>query len=179
MTLSNDTQWPRFEVFLQDGEGAVHQDVGSVHAPDIDLALMNARDVFVRRPQCTSLWVVPAEAITARTQQELAAESMDEALQEVEKPICYYVFAKHKPAGTHVWAGEILASSPEFAITKAQSQLEGIKKALVIWVCPASAVLKSTEAEAESLFSQAQDKPFRMATDFHTVTAMRQIRKES
>jgi ring-1,2-phenylacetyl-CoA epoxidase subunit PaaB len=178
MTLSNDTQWPRFEVFLQDREGAAHQDVGSVHAPDIDLALMNARDVFVRRPQCTSLWVVPAEDITARTHQELAAESMDEALPEVEEQICYDVFAKHKPAGTHVWAGEVLASTPGFAIRKALSQLEGLKKAQVIWVCRADAVHKSTEAEAESLFSQADDKPFRMATDFHTVTAMRRIRKE-
>jgi ring-1,2-phenylacetyl-CoA epoxidase subunit PaaB len=73
MTSREDTQWPRFEVFLQDREGSAHQDVGSVHAPDIDLALMNARDVFARRPRCTSLWVVPAEAITTRTQQELAA----------------------------------------------------------------------------------------------------------
>jgi ring-1,2-phenylacetyl-CoA epoxidase subunit PaaB len=178
MTLRDDTQWPRFEVFLQDGEGAAHQDVGSVHAPDIDLALMNARDVFVRRPRCTSLWVVAAEDITARTRQELAAESTDEALPEDKEQVCYYVFAKHKPAGTHVLAGEILASTPGSAIRKAQSQLEGLKKAQVIWVCPANAVYKSTEAEAESLFSQAQDKTFRMATGFHTVTAMRTIRKD-
>jgi ring-1,2-phenylacetyl-CoA epoxidase subunit PaaB len=178
MTSPEDTQWPRFEVFLQDGQDAPHQDVGSVHAPDIDLALMNARDVFVRRPRCTSLWVVPAEAITARTRQELAAESTDEAAPEAEEQICYYVFAKHKPAGTHILAGEVLASSPGSAIRKAQSQWKNLMKAQVIWVCPADAVYKSSEGEAESLFSQANDKPFRMATDFHTVTAMRKIRKE-
>lgn len=178
MTSPEDTQWPRFEVFLQDREGSPHQDVGSVHAPDIDLALMNARDVFVRRPRCTSLWVVPAEAITARTRQELAAENSHEAAPEDGTQIRYYVFAKQKPAGTHLLAGEIMAGSPETAIRKAQSRWKNLMKAQVIWVCPADAVYQSTETEAESLFSQANDKPFRMATDFHTVTAMRQIREE-
>jgi ring-1,2-phenylacetyl-CoA epoxidase subunit PaaB len=178
MTPRNDTQWPRFEVFLQERQGAAHQDVGSVHAPDIEMALLNARDVFVRRPQCASLWIVPAEAITSRTQQELAAESQEEDRPSNEKSALYYVFAKQKPAGTQVLVGEIQAGSPEAALRKAQSQLEGLQEALVIWVCPVAAVFKSSEVDAESLFSQALDKPFRMATDFHTVTIMRQIRKE-
>lgn len=66
-----DTQWPRFEVFQHNRPDGPHWNIGSVHAPDAEMALMNARDVFVRRPTCYSLWVVPAEAIFAMTDQEL------------------------------------------------------------------------------------------------------------
>jgi ring-1,2-phenylacetyl-CoA epoxidase subunit PaaB len=66
-----DTQWRRFEVFVQEKVGEPYQNVGAVHAPDAEMALQNARDVFVRRPECVSLWVVPAEMIFAKTAQEL------------------------------------------------------------------------------------------------------------
>ncbi len=149
-----------------------------MHAPDIEIALMNARDVFVRRPQCASLWIVPAEAMTSRTRQELAAEGQqEEQLVEKNQP-AYYVFAKHKPAGTQVLVGEIQAGSPESALWKAQSQLEGYRRRWSSGFAQSAAVFQSAEADADSLFSSALDKPYRMATDFHTVTIMRQIRKE-
>jgi ring-1,2-phenylacetyl-CoA epoxidase subunit PaaB len=177
MTLDSDTQWPRFEVFLQEKEGAAHQDVGSVHAPDIEMALMNARDVYVRRPECTSLWVVPVAAIFSRSHLELAAVRPHEEPQESKGLSSYYVFAKHKPAGTQVLIGQISASSPESALQKAQTRMHELQDALVIWVCPAAAVLKSAATDADSLFSSSRDKPYRMATDFHTVTIMRRIRE--
>jgi ring-1,2-phenylacetyl-CoA epoxidase subunit PaaB len=57
-----------YEVFKQEREGAPFRNVGSVHAPDAEMALMNARDVFARRPACHSLWVVPDAAILRRPQ---------------------------------------------------------------------------------------------------------------
>ena len=60
-----DSQWPLWEVFTQEGRGAPHEHAGSVHAPDAELALQNARDVYARRGGVVSLWVVPAIAITA------------------------------------------------------------------------------------------------------------------
>ena len=44
-----DTQWPLYEVFEQERPGQPHRNAGAVHAPDPELALQNARDVFVRR----------------------------------------------------------------------------------------------------------------------------------
>ena len=61
----NETQWDLWEVFTQEGQGAPHEHAGSVHAPDAELALQNARDVYARRGGVVSLWVVPAVAITA------------------------------------------------------------------------------------------------------------------
>lgn len=54
-----------WEVFTQGLQGAPYEHAGSLHAADAEQALQNARDVYARRGEAISLWVVPAEAITA------------------------------------------------------------------------------------------------------------------
>lgn len=56
--------WPLWEVFVRANRGLSHVHVGSLHAPDADLALRNARDLYTRRGEGSSIWVVPAEAIS-------------------------------------------------------------------------------------------------------------------
>ena len=68
-----DNQWPLWEVFIQSKSGQPHKHVGSVHAPDSEMALLNARDVYTRRNEGTSVWVVPAQVITASTPEEVGA----------------------------------------------------------------------------------------------------------
>ncbi len=63
----DDTQWPLWEVFTQSKQGAPHEHAGSVHAADAEQALQNARDVYARRGEAISLWVVPSDAIVAST----------------------------------------------------------------------------------------------------------------
>jgi ring-1,2-phenylacetyl-CoA epoxidase subunit PaaB len=65
-----DTQWPLWEVFVQEKSGAPHEHAGSVHAPDAELALQNARDAYARRGPVTSLWVVEARHISATTPED-------------------------------------------------------------------------------------------------------------
>lgn len=60
-----DADWPLWEVFVQDKQGAPHEHFGSVHAVDAESALQNARDVYARRGEVISIWVVPSNAITA------------------------------------------------------------------------------------------------------------------
>ena len=60
-----DTQWPLWEVFTQPNKGEPFEHAGSVHAPDGELALQNARDVYARRGEAVTLWVVPTAAIVA------------------------------------------------------------------------------------------------------------------
>jgi ring-1,2-phenylacetyl-CoA epoxidase subunit PaaB len=68
---AKDTQWPLWEVFIQSKSGLPYKHVGSVHAADKELALLNARDVYTRRNEGTSIWVVPAEYIVASTPEEV------------------------------------------------------------------------------------------------------------
>lgn len=62
--MSGD-QWPLWEVFTQPNKGQPFEHVGSVHAPDGEMALQNARDVYARRGEAVNLWVVPSSAIVA------------------------------------------------------------------------------------------------------------------
>ena len=54
-----------WEVFIRARRGLSHQHVGSLHAPDAEVALRRARDLYTRRQEGVSLWVVPSTAITA------------------------------------------------------------------------------------------------------------------
>jgi ring-1,2-phenylacetyl-CoA epoxidase subunit PaaB len=60
-----DQIWPLFEVFIRSRGGISHRHVGSLHAVDAEMALQNARDVYTRRGEGLSIWVVPSDAITA------------------------------------------------------------------------------------------------------------------
>jgi len=57
--------WPLYEVFIRSANGLHHKHAGSLHAPDAQVALQNARDVYCRRQEGVSLWVVESKHITA------------------------------------------------------------------------------------------------------------------
>jgi len=62
--------WPLWEVFVRGRRGLSHSHAGSLHAPDARVALGNARDLFTRRMEGVSIWVVPSAAITASSPDE-------------------------------------------------------------------------------------------------------------
>lgn len=182
--MSADSQWPRYQVFLQEKQGEPHHDVGSVHAPDSEIALQNARDVFVRRPACTNLWVVPAKAILSKTAEQLESWSdvpgkvepgEDEVL--TDRPAeSYFVFNKVRSAGMQTLVGRVSAKSPDHALAIALQKFSNEPPAFVWWVIPERLVVASDPHDTESLFAPSLDKQFRMPTDFHTVSEMRKIR---
>ncbi len=57
--------WPLFEIFIRSKNGLSHKHAGSLHAADARMAIENARDVYTRRMEGTSLWVVESKYITA------------------------------------------------------------------------------------------------------------------
>jgi ring-1,2-phenylacetyl-CoA epoxidase subunit PaaB len=65
--------WPLYEVFIRSKNGLNHKHVGSLHAADAQMAIQNARDVYTRRNEGVSIWVVEAKAITASNPDEKEA----------------------------------------------------------------------------------------------------------
>ena len=51
-------QWPLYEVFIRARSGLEHKHVGSIHAADARMAVEHARDVYTRRQEGVSIWVV-------------------------------------------------------------------------------------------------------------------------
>ena len=68
----NKDHWKLWEVFLRSKNGLSHKHVGSLHAADAEMAIQNARDVYTRRSEGISIWVVPSESIKASAPDEKA-----------------------------------------------------------------------------------------------------------
>ena len=54
-----------WEVFIQSKNGLAHKHVGNVHAPDKEIALQNARDLYTRRNEGSCIWVVKSSDIVS------------------------------------------------------------------------------------------------------------------
>ncbi|WP_327286981.1 1,2-phenylacetyl-CoA epoxidase subunit PaaB [Streptomyces sp. NBC_01198] len=62
--------WPLYEVFVRGKRGLNHVHVGSLHAADDTMALTHARDLYTRRNEGVSIWVVRSTHIAASTRDE-------------------------------------------------------------------------------------------------------------
>ena len=69
-------EFPLWEVFIRSKQGLDHKHVGSLHAADAAMAMENARDVYTRRMEGVSIWVVESKYIHASNPDE--AESLYE-----------------------------------------------------------------------------------------------------
>ena len=61
----DNKNWPLWEVFIRSKNGLNHKHVGSLHATDAAMAIENARDVYTRRNEGNSIWVVESRYVKA------------------------------------------------------------------------------------------------------------------
>jgi len=85
-----ENNWPLWEVFIRSKQGLDHKHAGSLHAADAQMAIENARDVYTRRMEGISIWVVESKYIHASNPDE--AESFYEpANDKVYRHPTFYV----------------------------------------------------------------------------------------
>ena len=72
--------WPLWEVFIRSKQGLDHKHAGSLHAADAQMAIENARDVYTRRMEGVSIWVVESKYIHASNPDD--AESFYEPAED-------------------------------------------------------------------------------------------------
>lgn len=76
--------YPVFEVFIQRSPLEHHVHVGSLVAPSSEVALMMARENFLRRDKAVNLWIVPQEEIvTCAAETDFLARESDKQYREV------------------------------------------------------------------------------------------------
>ncbi|PHI21293.1 1,2-phenylacetyl-CoA epoxidase subunit B [Lewinellaceae bacterium SD302] len=81
--------WPLFEVFVRSKNGLEHRHCGSLHAADATMALQNARDVYTRRSEGVSIWVVESKNITA-SNPEHSEEFFEPAADKIYRHPTFY-----------------------------------------------------------------------------------------
>lgn len=81
--------WPLWEVFIRSKNGLDHKHAGSLHAADAQMAIENARDVYTRRMEGVSIWVVESKYITASNPEE-AGELFEPAQDKIYRHPTFY-----------------------------------------------------------------------------------------
>ena len=86
---TSENGWPLWEVFIRSKQGLDHKHAGSLHAADAAMAIENARDVYTRRMEGVSIWVVESKHIHATNPDE--AESLyDPANDKIYRHPTFY-----------------------------------------------------------------------------------------
>jgi ring-1,2-phenylacetyl-CoA epoxidase subunit PaaB len=85
----SNRDWPLYEVFIRSRAGLSHRHAGSLHAADAQMALDHARDVYTRRNEGVSIWVVPSCAIAASDPAE-SASFFDPAADKIYRHPTFY-----------------------------------------------------------------------------------------
>ncbi|HSH01595.1 MAG TPA: phenylacetic acid degradation protein [Anaerolineae bacterium] len=165
----------KFEVFKQDKEDRPHEAVGTVHAPDEEIALQHARDVFARRPDCHNLWVIAEKDILKRTIQEIDQLIVNDS-DAPEQTYLVCVKTGKRRAMTYVkHIGEVTANSHEAALKEALHKFNHKKNVYVWWVFPQTAVTQNDDEDIDILFTPGLQKAYRQPNQYHTVMPMRRI----
>jgi ring-1,2-phenylacetyl-CoA epoxidase subunit PaaB len=81
--------WPLWEIFIRSKQGLDHKHVGSLHAIDATMAIENARDVYTRRQEGISIWVLQSKYITASNPEE-AGELYEPAVDKIYRHPTFY-----------------------------------------------------------------------------------------
>jgi ring-1,2-phenylacetyl-CoA epoxidase subunit PaaB len=176
-------QWPVYQVFERPSPSDPMQAAGSVHAPDPEMALASARDVYGRRPTSVGLWVVPRGAIFSKTKEELANFSPAED-QKNAREQTYCVFCKRASRVEYEEAKTIRAATAEQAVARA-AQREASEQTAdhsqgeevhAWWVFPSTAIICSESSSDEPLLKPQPHKWFRDQKSFPVLTMLRELR---
>lgn len=90
---TSSNEWPLWEVFIRSKQGLEHKHAGSLHAVDASQAVQMARDVYTRRMEGVSIWVVPSAAITASDPDD-SATLFDPMADKIYRHPSFYVLPK-------------------------------------------------------------------------------------
>jgi len=89
ISSTNKSDWPLWEVFIRSKQGLDHKHAGSLHAADAQMAIENARDVYTRRMEGVSIWVVDSKYIHASNPEE-AGELYEPAEDKIYRHPTFY-----------------------------------------------------------------------------------------
>ena len=160
-------QFGTFEVFVQPKTGKPFQHEGAVHAPNLEMAFVLAKETFTRRFTCASLFVTDTRNVfvSAMTEGTQSAYNLigDAGVENTtEEP--YEIFHLLKRGKQHVHAGTVRATSPQHAMMVARKNF-GDKPVMNVWALRQADIRFTTEAE-QDLWLTLPEKKFRDAVEY-------------
>lgn len=160
-------QFGTFEVFVQARTGKPFQHEGAVHAPDLEMAFVLAKETFTRRFTCTSLCVTDTRSVFVSPMTEGNTSAYDliaDAGPETRQAEPYEIFHLLKRGKQHAHAGTVEATSAGHAMVMAKKQFEG-QPVVNVWAVRRADIRFTTEIE-QDLWLTLPDKKFRDAVEY-------------
>jgi ring-1,2-phenylacetyl-CoA epoxidase subunit PaaB len=161
-------QFGTFEVFVQPRDGKPFQHEGIVHAPNLEMAYVLAKETFTRRFVCTSLYTVDTRHVyvSPMTEGDVDAYSMiPDVSAQPGATEQYEIYHLVKRGKQHVHAGTVVAANPQEAMALAKNQVKRDKLVYNIWAIR-TVDIRFTTAEEKDLWITLPDKKYRDAADY-------------
>jgi ring-1,2-phenylacetyl-CoA epoxidase subunit PaaB len=162
-------QFGTFEVFVQPRDGKPFQHEGAVHAPDIELAFVLAKETFTRRFTCSSLFVTETRCVfvsevTEGNKSVYESLSKEPSAEETDL-LSFEIFHLLKRGKQHVHAGTVQAKSYEDALLRASKNLKPSHVVYNVWAIRTNDI-RFTKEEEKDLWTTLPDKKFRDASSY-------------
>jgi len=160
-------QFSTYEVFVQPKEGKPFQHEGAVHAPDLEMAYLLAKEAFTRRFTCVSLYVVDTHDvnISPLTEGDQNAYDLIDTIPatsaESESFEIYHLLKRGKQ---HVHAGTVQAAGAREAMSVAKGSFQA-RMVYNVWAIPTRRI-RFTHPDERDLWLTLPEKKFRDAIDY-------------
>ncbi len=166
--LDSHDQFATFEVFVQPKKGKPFQHEGAIHAPNLEMAYVFAKENFTRRFTCISLFVVETSNVHVSAMTE-GNQNIYDLLTHKDFPLgektSYEIFHLVKRGKQHIHVGCVEASSPAEAMSAAQKRFDNGTVIFNIWAVPTDKI-RFTSSEEADLWLTLPEKKFRDAIDY-------------
>lgn len=161
-------QLSTYEIFVQPAKAKPFQHEGSLHAPDLEMAFVLAKETFTRRFTCSSLWVTPTDAIWVS---ELT-DNNNSIYNTITEQNCpsgqtdrFEIFHLLKRGKRHIHAGTVDAVNHEEAFTTSLSLTKPDLVVYNVWTIRQSDIRKPDEEEL-AFWDTLAEKKFRDASAY-------------
>jgi ring-1,2-phenylacetyl-CoA epoxidase subunit PaaB len=160
-------QFGTFEVFVQPKEGKTFQHEGCVHAPNLEMAYILAKEAFTRRFTCTSLYVVDTQDVStsATTDGNQSVYDLIDEVKDGPGTRVFEIYHLTKRGKQHIHVGSIEAGSAGGALSKAKNLFGADKVIYNVWVIERNKI-RFTTPEEQDLWNTLPEKKFRDASDY-------------
>jgi ring-1,2-phenylacetyl-CoA epoxidase subunit PaaB len=161
-------QFSTFEVFVQPNSKKPFQHEGALHAPNLEMAFVMAKEAFTRRFTCSSLYVVETAKVFVSALSEGDQTAFD-LIQEPPQPTgnanSFEIYLLQKRGKQTVHAGQVIAESPERALWNARQDLNKGTQVFQVWAIGTNDIRFTTVDESD-LWQTLPEKKFRDASDY-------------
>lgn len=160
-------QFGTFEVFVRPKEGKPFQHEGPVHAPNLEMAYVLAKETFTRRFTCVSLYVTDTRDVQVSVLTEGEANAYDFIpIDNGDKNTTYEVFHLPKRGKQHIHAATVQATSPAGAMRAAKALLPAGKIFYNVWAIESDKIRFTTAEEEKEFWITLPEKKFRDAAEY-------------